>query len=80
VAVVGIVIAFIGSLVTAGGSYFSGTTRYGLIAGQQSAAAEPIIGVVVLFVGIVLIAIGVIAAVLCAVIYLSARSSRRKQP
>jgi hypothetical protein len=80
VALVGVVVAFIGSLITAGGWYFSGATSYGVIAGQQATAPEPIIGVVVFFVGIAFIGMGVIAAVLCVVLNLRGRFARRKDP
>jgi hypothetical protein len=79
VALVGVVIVFLGSLITAGGWYFSGTTRSVVIAGQQPAAPEPIIGVIVFFVGIVIIGIGVIAAVLCVVLYVKGRFARHKE-
>src|ERR1700722_3773033 len=53
VAVVGLVIAFMGSLITAGGWYFSGSTRSGVIAGQgPPAGPEPILGTIVFFVGV----------------------------
>lgn len=79
VALVGVVIVFLGSIITAGGWYFSGTTRYVVIAGQQQAAPEPIIGVIVFFIGIVFIGIGVIAAILCVVLYIWGRCARRKE-
>jgi hypothetical protein len=80
VALVGVVVAFLGSLITAGGWYFSGTTRNVVIAGQQPASPEPIIGVIVFFVGFVIIGIGAIAAILCVVLYLRGRFARRTRP
>ena len=78
VALVGVVIAFLGSIITAGGWYYSGATRYVVIAGQRQAAPEPIIGVIIFFIGIVVIGIGVIAAILCVVLYIWGRFARRK--
>jgi hypothetical protein len=80
VALVGVVIAFLGSLITAGGWYFSGTTRNVVIAGQQPAAPEPLVGVIVFFVGFVFIGIGVVATMLCVVLYLRGRFARRTKP
>ncbi len=80
VALVGVVIAFLGSLITAGSWYFSGTTRNVVIAGQQPAAPEPLVGVIVFFVGVVIIGIGVVATMLCVVLYLRGRFARRTKP
>jgi len=78
IVLVGVVIAFFGSLLTAGGWYASYSGKGYTFAGTRSAAPEPILGVIVFFVGACILSLGLVLALLSIGIYLRAKLHRRK--
>jgi hypothetical protein len=78
-ALAGLVVVFFGSLITAGGYYWTGG-RYSSGSSVYQQPPEPILGVIVFFIGVALIGVGVIGAILCAGIYLRARMERSRAP
>lgn len=79
VAVVGLVIVFFGSILTAGGWYSSYSGRSYTVGGVQAAAPEPVLGVIVFFLGAAVTVIGLMLALVCAGMYLRARVARHKE-
>ena len=78
IAVVGLVIVFFGSILTAGGWYSTYSGRSFTTGGVQAAAPEPVLGAIVFFLGAAVTAIGLMLALVCAGMYLRARLARHK--